>query len=83
MKTNSEKTVEVGATTEEGHETVLSFTFSQETLARLKCKDWDELLEKIQLQQVDPFKWADDMRWMSYGSAVTTYDLEDATFVSD
>ena len=61
-------TIEVEVTTVY-HETV-QFTFAQETLDKLNCKNKDELLKKIQDEEIDPFDWSEQEDWDSYDSEI-------------
>ena len=60
-------TIEVEVTSQY-HETV-QFTFSQETLDRLNCNK-DDLLLKIQNEDIDPFDYSEEEHWDSYDSEV-------------
>ena len=48
----------------------VEFTFAQETLDKLNCKNKDELLEKIQDEEIDPFDWSEQEHWDSYDSEI-------------
>ena len=72
-------TIEVEVTSQY-HETV-QFTFSQETLNELKCKNKDDLLEKIQNEDIDPWDYSEEEHWDSYDSEVKQIYWQDAKHV--
>ncbi len=72
-------TIEVEVTSQY-YETV-QFTFSQETLDKLNCKNKDELLEKIQDEEIDPFDWSEQEDWDSYDSEIKKIHWEFAKHV--
>ena len=61
-------TIEVEVTSQY-YETV-EFTFSQETLDVLNCKNKDDLLLKIQNEDIDAFDYSEDEHWDAYDSEV-------------
>ena len=71
-------TIEVEVTSQY-HETV-QFTFSQETLDRLNCNK-DDLLLKIQNEDIDPFDYSEEEHWDSYDSEVKQIYWQDAKHV--
>ena len=75
----NEFTIEVEVTTQY-YETV-QFTFSQETLDQLNCKNKDDLLLKIQNGNIEPFDWAEEEHWDSYDSEIKRIYWEDAKHV--
>ena len=60
--------IEVDVTSE--YYEVVEFTFSQKTLDELNCKDKDELLWRIKLQDIDPFDYAEQEHWDAHDSAI-------------
>ena len=72
-------TIEVEVTSQY-HETV-QFTFSQETLDELNCKNKDDLLLKIQNEDIDPFDYSEEEHWDSYDSEVKQIYWQDAKHV--
>ena len=72
-------TIEVEVTSQY-HETV-QFTFSQETLNELNCKNKDDLLEKIQNEDIDPWEYSEEEHWDSYDSEVKQIYWQDAKHV--
>jgi hypothetical protein len=72
-------TIEVEVTSQY-HETV-QFTFSQETLDELNCKNKDDLLLKIQNEDIDPFDYSEEEHWDSYDSEVQQIYWQDAKHV--
>ena len=72
-------TIEVEVTSQY-HETV-QFTFSQETLNELNCKNKDDLLEKIQNEDIDPWDYSEEEHWDSYDSEVKQIYWQDAKHV--
>ena len=71
-------TIEVEVTSQY-HETV-QFTFSQETLDRLNCNK-DDLLLKIQNEDIDPWDHSDEEHWDSYDSEIKRIWWQDAKHV--
>tara|TARA_R100000353_G_scaffold138209_1_gene98280 strand:+ start:3162 stop:3401 length:240 start_codon:yes stop_codon:yes gene_type:complete len=63
--------------TSQYYETV-QLTFSQETLDQLNCKNKDDLLLKIQNEDIDPFDYAEDHHWDAYDSEVQQIYWQDA-----
>ena len=77
---NDSFTIEVEVTSQY-YETV-EFTFSQETLNDLNCKNKDELLARIQAGDEDiAWKHADDEHWDSHDSEIKHIYWEDAKYV--
>ena len=73
-------TIEVEVTSQY-HETV-QFTFSQETLDQLNCKDKDELLARIQAGDIETaWEYADEEHWDSYDSEIKHIYWEEAKHV--
>tara|TARA_Y100001951_G_scaffold91995_1_gene86446 strand:+ start:4373 stop:4609 length:237 start_codon:yes stop_codon:yes gene_type:complete len=72
-------TIEVEVTSQY-YETV-QFTFSQETLDVLNCKNKDELLEKIQNEDIDAWDYSEEEHWDSYDSEVKQIYWQDAKHV--
>tara|TARA_R100000479_G_scaffold162635_1_gene100787 strand:- start:141 stop:377 length:237 start_codon:yes stop_codon:yes gene_type:complete len=72
-------TIEVEVTSQY-YETV-QFTFSQETLNELNCKDKDELLLKIQNEDIDAWDYSEEEHWDSYDSEVKQIYWQDAKHV--
>ena len=72
-------TIEVEVTSQY-HETV-QFTFSQEPLNELNCKNKDDLLEKIQNEDIDPWDYSEEEHWDSYDSEVKQIYWQDAKHV--
>ena len=58
----------------------VQFTFSQETLDQLNCNK-DDLLLKIQNEDIDPFDYAEDHLWDAYDSEVQQIYWQDAKHV--
>ena len=75
---NDSFTIEVEVTSQY-HETV-QFTFSQETLDQLNCNK-DDLLLKIQNEDIDPFDYSEEEHWDSYDSEVKQIYWQDAKHV--
>ena len=73
-------TIEVEVTSQY-YETV-QFTFSQETLDVLNCKNKDELLEKIQNEDIDAWDYSEEEHWDSYDSEVKQIYWQDAKHVA-
>ena len=73
-------TIEVEVTSQY-YETV-QFTFSQETLDVLNCKNKDELLEKIQNEDIDAWDYSEEEHWDSYDSEVKQIYWQDAKHVN-
>ena len=71
-------TIEVEVTSQY-HETV-QFTFSQETLDRLNCNK-DDLLLKIQNEDIDAWDYSEEEHWDSYDSEVKQIYWQDAKHV--
>ena len=71
-------TIEVEVTSQY-HETV-QFTFSQETLDKLNCNK-DDLLLKIQNEDIDPFDYSEEEEWDAYDSEVKQIYWQDAKHV--
>ena len=71
-------TIEVEVTSQY-HETV-QFTFSQETLDKLNCNK-DDLLLKIQNEDIDPFNYSEEEHWDAYDSEVKQIYWQDAKHV--
>lgn len=71
-------TIEVEVTSQY-HETV-QFTFSQKTLDRLNCNK-DDLLLKIQNEDIDPFDYSEEEQWDAYDSEVQQIYWQDAKHV--
>ena len=69
-------TIEVEVTSQY-YETV-QFTFSQETLDVLNCKNKDELLKKIQNEDIDAWDYSEEENWDSYDSEVKQIYWQDA-----
>ena len=72
-------TIEVEVTSQY-YETV-QFTFSQETLDVLNCKNKDELLKKIQNEDIDAWDYSEEEHWDSYDSEVKQIYWQDAKHV--
>ena len=72
-------TIEVEVTSQY-YETV-QFTFSQETLDVLNCKDKDDLLLKIQNEDIDAWDYSEEEHWDSYDSEVKQIYWQDAKHV--
>jgi hypothetical protein len=72
-------TIEVEVTSQY-YETV-QFTFSQETLNQLNCKNKDDFLEKIQNEDIDPFDYSEEEHWDAYDSEIQRIFWEDAKHV--
>ena len=72
-------TIEVEVTSHY-YETV-EFTFSQETLDVLNCKNKDDLLLKIQNEDIDAFDYSEDEHWDAYDSEVKQIYWQDAKHV--
>mgnify|MGYP001190016035 FL=1 len=73
-------TIEVEVTSEY-YETV-ELTFSQETLNVLNCKNKDDLLLKIQNEDIDAFDYSEDEHWDAYDSEVKQIYWQDAKHVN-
>ena len=73
---NDSFTIEVEVTSQY-YETV-QFTFSQETLDILNCKNKDELLKKIQNEDIDAWDYSEEEHWDSYDSEVKQIYWQDA-----
>ena len=73
-------TIEVEVTSQY-YETV-QFTFSQETLDQLNCKNKDDLLKKIQNEDIDPWDHSEEEHWDSYDSEVKQIYWQDAKHVN-
>tara|TARA_E500000318_G_C3495409_1_gene186188 strand:+ start:364 stop:600 length:237 start_codon:yes stop_codon:yes gene_type:complete len=73
-------TIEVEVTSHY-YETV-EFTFSQETLDVLNCKNKDDLLLKIQNEDIDAFDYSEDEHWDAYDSEVKQIYWQDAKHVN-
>ena len=73
-------TIEVEVTSQY-YETV-QFTFSQETLDVLNCKNKDDLLLKIQNEDIDAFDYSEEEHWDSYDSEVKQIYWQDAKHVN-
>ena len=72
-------TIEVDAVTE--YLESVQFTFSQETLDKLNCKNKDDLLLKIQNEDIDPWDYSEEEHWDSYDSEVKRMYWQDAKHV--
>ena len=72
-------TIEVEVTSQY-HETV-QFTFSQETLDKLNCNK-DDLLLKIQNEDIDAWDYSEEEHWDSYDSEVKQIYWQDAKHVT-
>lgn len=72
-------TIEVEVTSQY-YETV-QFTFSQETLDVLNCKNKDDLLKKIQNEDIDAWDYSEEEHWDSYDSEVKQIYWQDAKHV--
>ena len=72
-------TIEVEVTSQY-YETV-QFTFSQETLDVLNCKNKDDLLLKIQNEDIDAWDYSEEEHWDSYDSEVKQIYWQDAKHV--
>jgi len=72
-------TVEVEVTSHY-YETV-QFTFLQETLDELNCKNKDDLLLKIQNQDIDPWDHSEEHHWDSHDSEIKEIYWEEAKHV--
>jgi len=55
--------------------------YSQETLDELNCKNKDDLLLKIQNEDIDPFDYSEEEHWDSYDSEVKQIYWQDAKHV--
>tara|TARA_R100001015_G_C4595192_1_gene150444 strand:- start:390 stop:626 length:237 start_codon:yes stop_codon:yes gene_type:complete len=73
-------TIEVEVTSQY-YETV-QFTFSQETLDVLNCKNKDDLLLKIQNEDIDAWDYSEEEHWDSYDSEVKQIYWQDAKHVN-
>ena len=73
-------TIEVEVTSQY-YETV-QFTFSQETLDVLNCKNKDDLLLKIQNEDIDAWDHSEEEHWDSYDSEVKQIYWQDAKHVN-
>ncbi len=73
-------TIEVEVTSQY-YETV-QFTFSQETLDVLNCKNKDDLLLKIQNEDIDAWDYSEEEHWDSYDSEVKQIYWQDAKHVA-
>tara|TARA_R100001224_G_scaffold107935_1_gene83706 strand:+ start:963 stop:1199 length:237 start_codon:yes stop_codon:yes gene_type:complete len=73
-------TIEVEVTSQY-YETV-QFTFSQETLDVLNCKNKDDLLLKIQNEDIDAWDYSEEEYWDSYDSEVKQIYWQDAKHVN-
>ncbi len=73
-------TIEVEVTSQY-YETV-QFTFSQETLNVLNCKNKDDLLLKIQNEDIDAWDYSEEEHWDSYDSEVKQIYWQDAKHVA-
>lgn len=72
-------TIEVEVTSQY-YETV-QFTFSQETLDELNCKNKDDLLLRIQNGDIDVWDYSEEEHWDSYDSEIKHIYWEDAKHV--
>ena len=72
-------TIEVEVTSQY-YETV-QFTFSQETLDQFNCNK-DDLLLKIQNEDIDPWDHSEEEHWDSYDSEVKQIYWQDAKHVN-
>ena len=59
----------------------VEFTFSQETLDKLNCKNKDDFLKKIQDEEVNPWDWSEEEHWDSYDSEIKKIHWEFAKHV--
>ena len=74
-------TIEVEVTSQY-YETV-QFTFSQETLNDLNCKNKDELLARIQTGDIETaWEYSDEEHWDSYDSEIKHIYWEEAKHVN-
>tara|TARA_R100001082_G_scaffold53648_1_gene29321 strand:- start:353 stop:589 length:237 start_codon:yes stop_codon:yes gene_type:complete len=60
----------------------VQFTFSQEALDALNCKNKDDLLLKIQNEDIDPWEHSEEEHWDSYDSEVKRIWWQDAKHVN-
>jgi len=77
---NNKFTIEVEVTSQY-HETV-EFTFSQETLDVLNCKNKDDFLLKIQNEDINAFDYSEHEDWETYDSEVKRIYWENAKHVT-
>ena len=66
--------------TSQYYETI-QFAFSQETLDLLNCKNKDDLLLKIQNEDIDAFDYSEDAYWDTHDSEIKHIYWEDAKYV--
>ena len=71
-------TIEVEVTSQ--YNETVQFTFSQETLDKLNCNK-DDLLLKIQNEDIDPFDYSEEEEWDAYDSEVKHIYWQDAKHV--
>tara|TARA_R110002012_G_scaffold12690_4_gene56108 strand:+ start:52 stop:285 length:234 start_codon:yes stop_codon:yes gene_type:complete len=72
-------TIEVEVTSQ--YNETVQFTFSQETLNRLNCNK-DDLLLKIQNEDIDPFDYSEEEHWDAFDSEVKQIYWQDAKHVN-
>ena len=72
-------TIEVEVVTE--YLETVQFTFSQETLDKLNC-NIDDLLLKIQNEDIDPWDHSEEEHWDSYDSEIKRIWWQDAKYVN-
>jgi len=75
---NDSFTIEVEVVSQ--HYEVVQLTFSQETLDKLNCNK-DDLLLKIQNEDINPWDYTEEEHWDSYDSVVKNIYWQDAKHV--
>ena len=72
-------TIEVEVVSE--YNETVQFTFTQETLDKLNCNK-DDLLLKIQNEDIDPFDYSEEEHWDAFDSEIKQIYWQDAKHVT-